>query len=887
MPSALETLVKILKLEREQGCENRAVIGGLTNYSVTWKDQAQQQARRPEHVLLADEIADILGGYDNVDNKIERLRQINYILDRIVGRQPAPAEYKQKLDEAKQQVKENKQQSRQRPEQAPREQRDRRSNKRDKKQSSSGGSSKASNRASTPPPPPDAAGIMFDEEDIVAIAPGELDIKPHPKLARPPRSNKRRPSTEEAMQMEQALDQPVTAIKGIGESIAATLSQLGINTVRDMVYYLPRRFDDYTEMKYISKLSPGETATLIATVKHTEVRIAAGGRKDFVIRVEDGSGSLAVFFFGQHFLARSIRVGHQIVLSGKLGIWRNTLQMANPQWEPLDSDNLHTVGIVPVYGLTEGLKARSFRRTMKRTVDQWAERVPDFIPRPILERAELAELDWAIQNLHFPEGWDHLDHARRRYAFNQLIVLQLAMLGNRYEWQSIPGQALTITDEFLESFIQQVFPYELTSAQRRAIEDIRKDVSQTLPMNRLIQGDVGSGKTAVALVALSMALANGKQAALMAPTSILAEQHYRGITASLANLETEQRPVIALLTGALTNSERESIYRGMADGSIDIVIGTHALIQEGVTFNDLAVAVVDEQHRFGVEQRGALRGKGTNPHLLVMTATPIPRTLALTMHADLDLTIIDEKPPGRQPITTRVMLPLERERAFSFIEAQLNEGRQAFVIHPLVEASERIEARSAVEAFEELQQVFHRYRVCLLHGRMSPAEKDEIMGAFARHEYDVMVTTSVAEVGVDIPNASVIMIEGANRFGLAQLHQFRGRVGRGQHQSFCLLIPDSDSDEALQRLEILQSTDDGFELAEADWRLRGAGDLLGTRQSGAQFLQLMNTMDPELVELAQREARTVFAEDPLLQSDEYRLLAGRVNALINESGDIS
>ncbi len=325
----------------------------------------------------------------------------------------------------------------------------------------------------------------------------------------------------------------------------------------------------------------------------------------------------------------------------------------------------------------------------------------------------------------------------------------------------------------------------------------------------------------------------------------------------------------------------------MADGSIDVVIGTHALIQEGVEFNDLAVAIIDEQHRFGVEQRKSLRGKGTNPHLLVMTATPIPRTMALTIYADLDLSIIDEMPPGRIPIQTRVVDPVARERVYNFVENELNKGRQAFVVHPLVEESEKIEAPAAVEAYERLTKVFFRNKVGLLHGRMKPAEKDEVMEAFSKGEIDVLVTTSVAEVGVNVPNASVMVIEGANRFGLAQLHQFRGRVGRGEHASYCLLVSDTNSDEARERLQAMENTNDGFKLAEMDWKLRGAGDLVGTRQSGGSLLQLVREMTPQLVELAQREARTIYEEDPDLSQEQHRLLAQRVGMLHNERSDVS
>ncbi|MBZ0297768.1 MAG: ATP-dependent DNA helicase RecG, partial [Anaerolineae bacterium] len=517
----------------------------------------------------------------------------------------------------------------------------------------------------------------------------------------------------------------------------------------------------------------------------------------------------------------------------------------------------------------------------------WAGRLPDYIPEPTIDRAELADLGWALKNIHFPEGWDHLDHARRRLVFDELLLLQLAILENRRDWQAVPADAQEVPDNFIDDFLSAVFPYELTGAQRRSIEDARRDMTKTVPMNRLLQGDVGSGKTAVATTVISIAIANGKQAALMAPTSILAEQHYRNVSDMLSRMPGEKQARVALLTGALSAAEREVVYAGMADGSIDVVIGTHALIQERAEFNDLGLAIIDEQHRFGVEQRGALRGKGRNPHLLVMTATPIPRTLALTLYADLDLSVIDEMPPGRIPIQTRVVEPVARERIFSFVESQLEEGRQAFIVHPLVEQSEKIDARSATEAFEELSQIFYQFKVGLLHGRMKAAEKDDIMAAFGNHEFDVLVTTSVAEVGVDVPNASVIVIEGANRFGLAQLHQFRGRVGRGQHASYCLLIPDNNSAEAQERLHAMETNLDGFKLAEIDWKLRGPGDLLGTRQSGAWLSRLAEFVTPDLVALAQREARTIYEEDPYLQQPQHNLLAQRVQIMQDERSDVS
>jgi ATP-dependent DNA helicase RecG len=849
MPSALETLIKILKLERDQGCDNRAVIGGLAAYSVTWKRQAQAQARRPEHHVLAEEIGELLKDYEQIDSQLERMRQIDYMMSRITGRKPAPQKYKKRLQQIKQ-----------------------------------GDIEEEIPVLEDDPKTVDSYG--YDSYEPVKTK--RNDIAAPPRLARPPRPKRDDISLEEAKKRLHDLQQPVTAIKGIGKSTADDLAKMDLRTIQDMLDYLPRRYDDYTKLRYIRQLNPDEVVTVIGTVKNTRLRTGRSGRKDFMMVLDDGTAELHVTFFGQHWLIRQIRKGRQVVLSGKTSIWRNQLQMANPEWEALDSENLHTAGIVPVYSLTEGVGARSFRRLMKKAIDQYADLVPDAVPEPVLERSDLADMNWTYKNLHFPEGPDHYEHARRRYLFDQLLTLQLGILGTRREWQSVPGFPLTVDDGWLDDFIDSMFPYELTGAQWRAVHDIREDVTRDIPMNRLLQGDVGAGKTAVAITAMAMAVQNRKQAALMAPTSILAEQHYRGIEADLRNnwLDEDFKPVIALLTGALSTAERESIYRGIADGSIDVVIGTHALIQERVEFNELAVAIVDEQHRFGVEQRAALRGKGTNPHLLVMTATPIPRTLALTLHADLDLSIIDEKPPGRQPVQTQMLRPVERERAFSFIEGQIKQGRQAFIVHPLVEDSESIDARSAVTAYEELQQVFYQYRVCLLHGRMSPSEKDRIMAEFADGEYDVMVTTSVAEVGVDVPNASVILIEGANRFGLAQLHQFRGRVGRGAHQSFCLLIPDKLTDEAQERLEAMEKTNDGFQLAEMDWKMRGAGDLLGTRQSGGNILQIAEHITPQLVQLSQQEARTIYEEDPYLEQEQHQLLRERVE-MRTSNADVS
>ncbi len=903
MPSALETLVKILKLEREQGYKNNAVIGGLGAYGSKWKNDAHAQARKPEHHVLVDELSDILSGYEALSAKDERPVKINYMLERITGRIPPPAEYAQRIPqvEAEPQTASGEHEAGQRHEQR-HEKRERDRGKRSRREDAPRQNAERTGDQSRQRTPvrADSESTITPDDDFSRLEmdtggahkPIKSDIPAPPRLARPPRKPRQPIDPQAAADIMRGLNAPVEKVKGVGPKMAQLLNKLGIYNINDLLFFLPRRYDDYTQLTQISRLQPNVLATVIGTVRYTELRIARGGRKDFYMVVDDGTAQMGVTFFGQYYLNRQIRTDQQIVLRGATSMYQNRIQMTNPEIQYVELEDLQKVGIVPVYPLTDGLNRRSLRKLMQKTVEYWADHLPDYMPEGTLERADMADLGWAIKNLHFPESWDHLDHAQRRYIFDQLLLMQLTIMANRRSWQAVPSQTLQVSDEQLQTFVEAAFPFPLTGAQQRSIEDIRADLSKPVPMNRLLQGDVGSGKTAVAATALAIALMNGRQAALMAPTSILAEQHYRGLSAAFERMPEslmprEGKPVIALLTGSITPMEREAIYRGLADGSIDIVIGTHAIIQEGVEFQNLAVAIIDEQHRFGVEQRGALRGKGTNPHLLVMTATPIPRTLALTLYADLDLSIIDEMPPGRIPIRTRVIEPPQRERAYHFVETQLEEGRQAFIVYPLVEASETIEAELAVEAYEKLQRVFYHHKVGLLHGRMKPAEKDLIMEQFRSHDFDVLVTTSVAEVGVDIPNASIIVIDGANRFGLAQLHQFRGRVGRGGHASYCLLVCDTPMEDARERLMALEQTNDGFKLAEIDWKLRGPGDLIGTKQSGQAELKLLEQMKPELVELAQREARTIFEDDPELTAPEHRLLKERIDQLQDARSDVS
>lgn len=861
MPSALETLVKILKLEQDMGYQDKAVIGGLRSFAVNWARDAHAQAKKPEHHALIDELGGLLERYADLAETNQRHEAIRHMLGRITGRVPPPAAT------------------------AP------------PKTGSSPPVSPPEDEPAPAAPLPAVASAAPPQDDPAAQrqttpAAGEPPLPAPDKPFPPPRREHREregPPRRRRAEGGANLKVPVTDISGIGPKIGEKLGALGLRTVEDWLFFFPRRYDDYSRMLPLNRLKPGMDVTVVGSVRNAAVIKGRRGIDVLSVTIADGTGTLTASFFGQPYLRAKFERGTQVVFSGRTGIYQGRVTMDNPEWEMFDSDALHTRSIVPVYPLTKGLSAHAMRRLSRRLVDLYVDSLVDYMPESALERVNLPDLSWAVQQMHFPDSAESLALARRRLAFDDLMLLQLAVLRNRRAWQSQPGVPLPADDGLMESLFAAL-PYTLTGAQNRALQVIREDMAKPIPMNRLLQGDVGAGKTVVAALSMLIAVANGYQAALMAPTGILAEQHYASITNLIRGLPGGERLNIKLLTSATPPQERSETLWGLGEGSVHIIIGTHALIQEDVYFWKLGLAVIDEQHRFGVEQRGRLRGKGMNPHVLIMTATPIPRTLALTLFADLDLTVLDEMPPGRTPIQTKVLKNTERERAFQFIDTQVEKGHQAFIVYPLVESedgAEAAEVRSATRAFEFLQDdVFPRRRLGLLHGRMSPAQKDLVMGAFSRGELDILVSTSVIEVGIDVPNATVILIEGANRFGLAQLHQLRGRVGRGQHSSFCLLISE-DGDLANPRLKAMEDTTDGFRLAELDWQLRGAGDLLGTRQSG----KVKNTegMDIKLVEEAQVEARTIYEQDPDLVLPEHRALKARIDELfgVGESADVS
>jgi len=691
------------------------------------------------------------------------------------------------------------------------------------------------------------------------------------------------------------LDSPVSSLTGIGPIQSKRLAKLGVHTVRDLLYLFPRRYVDYSTIKTINQLRYGEEVTIMGNIWDVRSRETKSGMTLVTCTIADGTGVIEVTWFNQPHLLNQLKPGRQIVISGKVDEFLGHLTFQSPEWEPLDKELTSTGRIVPVYPLTKGLSPRWLRKLMKKTVGYWAKRIPDPLPERIREARGLMDLGTAISQAHFPDDWELLEKARRRLAFDELLLIQLGVLRQKWAWQKHPGRAIEVDRAFVESIVSSL-PFTLTKAQQRALQEILADMAKEQPMSRLLQGDVGSGKTVVALVAMLVAVASGYQAAMMAPTEILAEQHFRTITDLLARMHIKDprtgqafSPRVRLLIGSMRQAEKESVQEELAAGEVDIVVGTHTLIQEKVRFANLGLAIIDEQHRFGVRQRAALRQKGYYPHVLVMSATPIPRTLALTIYGDLDLSILDEMPPGRQQVKTYVLTPLERERAYGFIRKQVEEGRQAFIIYPLIEESESVNAKAAVDEYERLsREVFPDLRLGLLHGRMKGEEKDEVMSAFKRGELDILVSTAVVEVGIDVPNATVMMIEGAHRFGLAQLHQFRGRVGRGAHQSYCILIADSDSPEAYERLKLVESIHDGFLLAEKDLELRGPGEFLGTRQSGLPDLKMARLTDVKVLEEARSVAMEIFRSDPDLQKPEHRLLRENLEQFWQQGkGDLS
>jgi ATP-dependent DNA helicase RecG len=675
-------------------------------------------------------------------------------------------------------------------------------------------------------------------------------------------------------------------LKGVGPRRAADLQRVGLQTIEDLLYRFPIRYEDRGHFQTIASLRPGVAASIIGEVVSAGVRPTRRPRfRIFELLVRDATGSIRAIWFNQPFLADIFHPRQRVILFGKLELTSHGLQLQNPQYEVLrgevaadpasresvEDDTLHTGRIVPVYEKTGNLTTKMQRVLVHEALTQLPETLPDPIPSAVLERQELLDRRAALEYVHYPREGADVDElnrfrsrAHRRLIFEEFFLFQLGLIlrKRKAEAEQKP-RAVRITDDIREA-VRRVLPFRLTGDQKKVIAEIVADLQRMSPMNRLLQGDVGSGKTIVALMAAIVAMENGFQVAFMAPTEILAEQHY----ITIRKLLESSRFRMALLTGSTPARQRREAQAELSSGSLHLVVGTHALVQDPIAFRELGLVIIDEQHRFGVMQRALLRSKGLHPDVLVMTATPIPRTLALTTYGDLDVSVMREMPPGRHPIKTIAKPESRRDEIYDFVRQQIDAGRQIYVIYPLVEESEKVDLKAATEMADHLaQDVFQAYRVALLHGRMKSDEKERVMAAFARGEVNLLVSTTVVEVGVDVPNASVMLVEHAERFGLSQLHQLRGRVGRGPHSSYCILLYQSPlTDQGRDRLKALTETTDGFVIAERDLEQRGPGDFFGTRQSGMPTLRVGDLLrDHQLMEEARREA--IAALDDVKESE--------------------
>lgn len=661
----------------------------------------------------------------------------------------------------------------------------------------------------------------------------------------------------------------VQYVKGIGPKRADKLNKLGIFTLKDLLYYFPRQFEDRNNLKKIAQLEDEEKVTIKAVISSINTFSPREGMTLTKIDVKDETGSAKLVFFNKSYIKNTFRPGDSILVFGKVKKKFNNLELTSCELEYLTNSPKNTCRFMPVYQLTYGVTNKEIMSIIRTVLEDKDLIIQEYMPQRIIEKYRLCSIDFAVRNIHLPSNKESLKIALYRIVFEELLILQLGLFVFKSGRNKEDGIKFE-TSKDLKNIISAL-PFKLTKAQNRALDEIIQDMNSDKIMNRLVQGDVGSGKTVVALLALANCVLNGYQGALMAPTEILAGQHYVSLTESLKDFGIN----VGLLIGSLTKKQKDTVLEQIKNNEIDILIGTHALIEDKVEFNNIGLVITDEQHRFGVMQRSKLSLKGVNPDILVMTATPIPRTLALILYGDLDISIIDELPPGRQPIETFAIEKSKRDRAYNnLVRREVESGRQVYIVCPLVEESEAIEAKSAVELVEELKaEYFHDLRLGLLHGKMKSSEKDEIMGRFKNKEIDILVSTTVIEVGVNVLNATLMIIENAERFGLAQLHQLRGRVGRGSHKSYCVLIYDSKTDVCRQRMAIMEETNDGFKISEKDLEIRGPGEFFGTRQHGLPELKVANLFKHiKILKLAQQEARYILGEDNNLQLKENMAL---------------
>jgi len=674
--------------------------------------------------------------------------------------------------------------------------------------------------------------------------------------------------------LESALSNPVIKIPGIGKYRAESLAKLGIQTIKDLIYYFPRKYEDFSNLVSIDKLKFGEKVSIAAEVKGVHSRKFNNGKQHITeIILTDNSGNLRVTFFNQPFLEKNIKTGDKIMVSGRVEMYSGRYVLNNPEWIELDNSWISLNRLYPYYSLTKNITQKWLRKIIADQINLWIPKISDFFSTEFLEKANIIDLQTALKNIHFPSSSEMMQKSEIRFSFQDTFFLHLIMLQQKKSWQGTKAKIIRF-DEALLTSIKNNLPYSLTNAQMKSVQDIQNDLGTGIPMSRLIQGDVGSGKTIVAALIIAGVINNGFQSAVLAPTSILAEQLFKNIGAFLLNNKIIEQNEICFLSGDTPVKEKREILDGLKSGVIKIAIGTHALIEEPVNFKNLEFVVIDEQHRFGVMQRKKIRMKGPGSHLLVMTATPIPRTLALTIYGDLDLSIIDELPPGRKEVKTSIINPQNRKEVYKFIRTQAQSGAQAFIVYPRVEVDddESIETNAAVNEFNRLaQEEFPDIPIGLLHGKMKSEEKENVMTNFRKGLVKILVTTTVIEVGVDIPYATIMLIEGANRFGLSQLHQLRGRVGRNDFQSYCYLIPENEDALENERLKAMVHTNDGFKLAEIDLSQRGPGDFIGIRQSGYNEIRFSNIMNVKIIEKARSLAKEVLDNDPNLVNENSHI----------------
>ena len=678
------------------------------------------------------------------------------------------------------------------------------------------------------------------------------------------------------------LQTDVRYIKGIGEKKAQALNKLGIFTLYDLVSFFPRRYEDRSQYKPIALTQDGESVCICALVADNPQLSRIRRGLDLVrFKAVDESGEVNITYFNQPYVKDNLHRGDAVVFYGRIEIKGTRRSMTNPIYEREGMENRVTGRSIPIYRLSAGLNQRLLMQSVRQGLDSCGGLLPEILPESVRERNQLVQARYAYENIHFPADFGALELARRRLIFEELFVLACAL--GRIRGERVRDGGIPIREADLEEFWAYL-PFRPTNAQRRAVEQAVADMRAGTVMNRLVQGDVGSGKTLVAAALIWYVWKSGLSSAFMAPTEILAEQHCETLTHLLGPFGLR----VGKLTGAMTAKEKRAVKAALKEGALDLIIGTHALFSADVEYQNLGLVVTDEQHRFGVEQRAALIGKAGRPHVLVMSATPIPRTLALIIYGDLDVSIIDELPPGRQKVDTFAVDESYRARLNGFIRKLVGEGRQVFVVCPMVEENEElaIPLKSAEEHAKELQQTFPELRVACVHGRMKAKEKDAVMAAFVANETQILVSTTVIEVGVDVPNAALMIVENAERFGLSQLHQLRGRVGRGQHKSYCVLVSDADSDEVKARLSILCKTNDGFRISEEDLRLRGPGDFFGSRQHGLPATHIADLGgDVAVLQRAQSEANALLAEDPQLARPENAALRESVERIFRQSTD--